>query len=109
MPAHIDFKLSALIARAELTTPNPFRRLNDLENLLTQLAHQWRDHLRPLDVAREVRMSEASRVAMCAWVEGEHIATGETSVRLAAYALAAVRDESVAEGWGRILIAAARS
>ena len=59
-------------------------------------------------MAREIRMSEATRVAMCAWVEGEQIATGETAVRLAAYGLDAVRDESVADGWVRVLIAVAR-
>ena len=107
MPAYLEFKLSWIIERSEITNPSPFRRLNSIENLITQLAHQWRDHLRPLAVEREIRMSEASRVAMCAWVEGEQIASGETALRLAAYGLAAVRDETVAGGWVRLLIAVA--
>ena len=103
MPAYLEFKLSWLIDRADLTTSNPYRRLNAIENLITQLAHQWRDHLRPLDVAREIRMSEATRLSMRAWIEAEQIATGETIVRLAAYGSAAVRDQSVAEGWIRLI------
>ena len=83
-PAYLGFSLAWLIEQTQLTQPSPFRRLNAIENTIAELARQWRDCRRLIDPAAEIRMSEATRAAMCAWIQASEVASGETSVRLAA-------------------------
>ena|SRR5450759_3857432 len=108
-PTHLEFELEWLISATGLTQPSPFRRLNAIENAIAELVRQWRDPLRQIDPEQEIRMSKATCAAACAWIEADEMAEQETAARLAAYWLAAVRDEGVAEGWVRLLLGDERS
>ena len=67
--AFLDFSLAWLIEQTQLTQPSPFRRLKGIENTIAELARQWRNRRRIIDPAAQIRMSEATRVTMCAWLE----------------------------------------
>jgi len=103
-PTYVEFRLAWLIGRTQLTQPRADRRLNGIENLLTELARQWRaDAL--LDPVREIRMASPTRVALFDWIEQAERAEGKTASRLAWLASDAVCDESVPDGWVRVLLA----
>jgi hypothetical protein len=103
LPTYLESRLAWVIGRTQLTQPRADRRLNGFENVLAQLASQWRA-VTPLDPVRELRMASATRAALFDWIEREERAKGKTAKRLAAYASETVSDESVPDGWVRVLL-----
>ena len=100
-PLYVEFTLAHLIARAGAPGPHPSERLDALELTLSLMARHWRTP-RPIAPVRELRMSDATREALLAWVEADEGAEGDALVRLAVYASGAVTDEAVPEGWVRL-------
>ena len=103
-PAFIEVQLSWLIAKSGITQPRLDRRMNAIENTLRALVKQWRGSA-PIVPERELRMSDATRDELLAWVEECQQASGETRARMVIYASGAVVEPSVPDGWIRVLIA----
>lgn len=71
------------------------RRLNEIENILANLAQLGR----PVDVAREVRMSVATVEQLIAWVTEHAAPSGELLDRLELYLRPEVLIASARDGW----------
>ena len=95
--------LSWLIAQS--VHHEPKRRLNEIENRLTDLARLWRLPL-PLDHPQELRVSSTTMYELRDWVKADDRVELETSWRLDRYQRAPVIDESVPSGWIRLLFVA---
>jgi hypothetical protein len=102
MPLYLEFALTFILARAAVEQPLAHRRLNAFENTITALAAKWRPRL-PLSPAQEIRMCGETRDALLDWIEAEDAGKGHTLNRLAVYA-AAVTDDSVPQGWVRLVL-----
>lgn len=102
MPVYLEFALTFILTKAAVDQPFAHRRLNSFENTLTSLASKWRPRL-PISPAQEIRMCGETRDALLAWIEAEEAGKGHTLNRLAVYA-AAVTDDSVPEGWVRLIL-----
>ena len=102
MPLYLEFALTFILSRAAVDQPFAHRRLNAFENTITALASKWRPRL-PLAPAQEIRMCGRTRDALLDWIEAEEAGKGHTLNRLAVYA-AAVTDDSVPEGWVRLVL-----
>jgi hypothetical protein len=103
-PLYVELELSWLIARVGLTTEKPQQRLAALENAVALLGRPWRPYEAPISPARDLRMSAATRDRLTDWVQAAECATGQTLARLAVYWSGALGDESVPEGWVRLLV-----
>jgi hypothetical protein len=66
-PLHIEFFLTFVIARSGIQQPRADRRLNGIENTIVSLARRWRSE-QPIEPARELRMSDATRAALLIWI-----------------------------------------
>jgi hypothetical protein len=104
MPLYIEFRLAFVIARSRLSQPFAHRRLNAFENTLSDLAAHWRP-IEPIVPDRELRMCSDTRESLMAWIQERESGQGQTLERIAAYALGVV-DESVGDGWVRLMLAA---
>ena len=102
MPLYLEFALTFILARAAADQPFAHRRLNAFENAITALASKWRPRL-PLAPAQEIRMCGRTRDALLDWIEAVDAGRGHTLERLAVYA-AAVTDDSVPQGWVRLVL-----
>lgn len=102
MPLYLEFALSFIVDKVAIEQPFALRRLNAFENVLTSLASTWRPR-HPLVPAQEIRMCSETRDALLAWIEADEAVEGHTLNRLAVYA-AAVTDDSVPEGWIRLVL-----
>lgn len=101
----LDVKLEWLISATGLrATTAAGRRLNALENVLTNLARRWRDHLVPIRPAVELRMSEDTCLRLLAWADAEGTGDPKTLDRLTTYASGALTDEGVPTGWVRLRV-----
>ena len=97
----IEARLDWLIQRSEIGNGPPHRRLNAIENQLTNLASSWRE-LQPIDPASELRMARKTREQLLAWVEERETVTEAALERLLVCKSEAVVDETVPAGWIRI-------
>ncbi|MDB4912899.1 MAG: hypothetical protein JWM95_543 [Gemmatimonadetes bacterium] len=98
-PSYIEARLDWLIEKSGIVHGPPHRRLNAIETMLTNLARSPR----PIDPATQLRMCEATRTQLLAWI-GTEPPTGDLVARLVVYRSdAVVIDASVPEGWIRIL------
>lgn len=101
---HVDFDLPFLIERCGVRQPRPDRRLNGIENTLAALSRQWRPWDRGLDPVTELRVSTATCDALLQWVQAEERSGGRARARLAAYHSPPVIDDTVPDGWLRVLL-----
>ena len=102
-PQHIDARLDWLIEQSCITQPRADRRLNGLEHCFAGLASQWwPDWL--LEPARDIRLSETTRADLVRWVEECEPATGPTDKRLRGYLGPEALDNTVTDGWVRLLL-----
>jgi hypothetical protein len=95
----IEAKLDWVIARSGVAFGPPNRRLNAVENILTSLAHPPR----PIDPASELRMCEATRDALLAWLKAKEPGAEDVLARLVVYQSDVVIDANVPQGWMRIM------
>lgn len=103
-PSSIDFLLSWLIGASDQASARPDRRLNAIERQIANGASQWRS-VSSLDVANELRMTEATRDDLLAWVEQRQWSVDPvTRRRIMIYASAAVIEPTMPEGWVRLLV-----
>jgi hypothetical protein len=102
-PVHLEVSLHFLIRRSEISVFIPRRRLNAIENMIARLARPWRAQL-PIDPALELRLSQRTRHELFLWIGPCHETDTATTARLVPYTLYPVEDESVPNGWIRLLI-----
>lgn len=105
---HLDVALPWLIKNSRITNGDPARRLNSIENQLALLVRQWRPFA-PIDVERELRMSDVTRDQLLAWVEERERAGFCLLRRLVTYASGAVSEPSVPTGLIRIVLVSSGS
>jgi hypothetical protein len=101
IPLYVEFELAHVLARSEVQPPSAGARLTAVETTIKRLAKPWRTAL-PISPAKDLRMSDETREAFMAWVEGAGAAQGQTLERLAVYASGAVTDPAVPNGWVRL-------
>lgn len=89
----IEASLAWLISKSTHTLPH--RRLNEIENMLSNLAQLGR----PVDVAREVRITEATADELFAWVTEHEPPDAAVTRRLDLYARGEVVDPDARDGW----------
>lgn len=106
-PTFVEIELSWLISRSGITQARPDRRLNAIENTACALLLRWRG-AEPIVPERELRMSDATRDDLLAWIEEREQTSGETRARITIYSSSAVADPSVPDGWIRVLVRGAR-
>lgn len=102
-PVHIEFALAHVIAHSRIQTASAIRRLNGFENTLAALSVEWRVW-RPIIPSKEIRMSRVTNASVVAWVTANQESLEETETRLVAYLDASLMDETVPEGWVRLLL-----
>jgi hypothetical protein len=97
----IEVRLAWLISKSVHRRAD--RRLNELENMLANLAKLSR----PIDPATELRISSATRDQLIAWVTANEPPTGDLVRRLEAYAGEAVliSSELARDGWISLYLA----
>lgn len=103
MPVHVEFTLNYLIQRVGAPSAHAAQRLDVFERTIARLASTWRP-ARPIAPARELRMADETREALLAWVQAEAEGQGRTLERLGVYYSGAVTDDSVPEGWVRLMV-----
>ncbi|MES2180184.1 MAG: hypothetical protein V4550_20175 [Gemmatimonadota bacterium] len=102
----LDVNLSWLIAKSGIEKGPAHRRLYAIENQLIYLARPWRTRA-PIDPARELRMSRATRQQLIAWVGAKESQIINLPKRIAEYESLLLDDETVADSWIRFVLAAA--
>ena len=100
-PHSLEVRLDWLIASSGIVQPCADRRLNAIENQLVNGASQWRES-HPIEPAREIQLSESTRVQLLAWVTDRELANTKTARRLRKY-VTAVR-AGIPDGWIRLTI-----
>ena len=102
-PIFLDADLSWLIDASGISNPESRRRLNAIENQLARLARQWRAP-GPIVPEREIRMSEATRSRLLAWVEEFELPDAATRARIVRYESGAVVENSVPDERVRLFL-----
>lgn len=103
-PLHVEFRVSWLIAQLREESVSPGRRLTAIEKLVGLLGRPWRQYADPIRPARDLRMSERTWDMLMEWVESAERAGGATLARLGVYASGATTDDSVPNGWVRLMV-----
>jgi hypothetical protein len=100
---YVEFRLEWLIDLAQLEMATPARRLNAIENLTSQLTRQWRG-TRSLVLSQDFQLSRATFHALFAWVHRRAPVSGPSAARLHSITTSDTLDNSVPEGWIRVLL-----
>jgi hypothetical protein len=101
---YLEFRLDWLLQLADLGRAPTYRRLNAIQNLLTDLAGDWRKRRGPLNPLAEVQMSARTYHDLVTWIELRAPAVGVDQKRLSEYAPRVKARERMLDGWVRLLV-----